>query len=157
MVNKMSYSTYIKFDEMLIVGFGLSLNKVKTLKKTRKVALPRNFMQMKIWKVLTEEQFNLLYTVLHNESTDIFIELAVLMNKEWKNTVGRYNKNKRQREYERKPERRKRAAAYGRKYREENKDKVREIQRRSYLKNRDKNRDKVNRRQRERYHKNKEK
>ena len=87
-------SGYQMFDEMLIVGFGLSLNKARELKKKRKV-LPRNFMQMKIWKVLTEEQFNLLYTVLHNESLDIFIELAALMNKEWKNTVGRYNRKKR--------------------------------------------------------------
>ena len=89
----MAQSDYQKFDEMLIVGFGLSLNKARELKRKRKV-LPRNFMQMKIWKVLTEEQFNLLYTVLHNESIDIFIELAILMNKEWNNTVGRYNRNK---------------------------------------------------------------
>jgi len=95
MVNKMVHNSgYQMFDEMLIVGFGLSLNKARELKKKRKV-LPRNFMQMKIWKVLTEEQFNLLYTVLHNESLDIFIELAALMNKEWKNTVGRYNRKKR--------------------------------------------------------------
>jgi len=157
MVNKMAYvgsnSTYIMFDEMLIVGFGLSLDTVRALKKKRKAALPRNFMQMKIWKVLTEEQFNLLYTVLHNESVDIFIELAILMNKEWKNTVGRYNKNKKQREYERTPERRKKAAIQARKYRKENKYKIREIRRKSYLKNRDK----ILKRQKERYYKNKEK
>jgi len=97
MVNEMvSNSTYQMFDEMLIVGFGLSLKKVKELQKKRK-SLPRNFMQMKIWKVLTEEQFNLLYTILHNESLDIFIKLVILMNEEWKQTVGKYNRNKRKR------------------------------------------------------------
>jgi len=80
MVNK---SDYRMFDEMLIVVFGLSLKKTKEIKKMRK-NLPRNFMQMKIWKVLTEEQFNLLYAVLYNESIDIFIKLAILMNEEWK-------------------------------------------------------------------------
>ena len=94
MVNSSSYQV---FDEMLIVGFGLSLHKAKELRKKRK-DLPLNFIQMKIWKVLTEEQFNLLYTVLHNESIDIFIELGILMNEEWNNTVGRYNRNKKQRE-----------------------------------------------------------
>ena len=149
-------SSYQMFDEMLIVGFGLSLNKTKELRKKRK-NLPPNYMQMKIWKVLTEEQFNLLHTVLYNESIDIFIELGILMNEEWNNTIGRYNQNKRSREYNRTEEGRKRSAAYSRKYRLKNKDKIREIQRRSYLKNKDKNRDKRNKKQRERYHKNKEK
>ena len=148
-------SAYQMFDEMLIVGFGLSLNKARELKRKRKV-LPRNFMQMKIWKVLTEEQFNLLYTVLHNESLDIFIELGILMNEEWKQTVGKYNRKKKYKEYLKTEGAREKRRLASIKYRARNRDKVREIQKKSYLKNRDKNRDKVNKRQRERYHKNKE-
>jgi ATP-dependent Lon protease len=137
MVNKMVNSAYLVFDEMLIVGFGLSFKKVKELKRKRK-NLPKNFMQMKIWKVLTEEQFNLLYTVLHNESLDIFIKLAILMNEEWQQTVGRYNRNKKYREFYKTEEGRKKAAAYSKKYRDKNKDKIKERDRKYYLKNKDK-------------------
>ena len=37
---------------------------------------------MKIWDVLTEEQFNSLYVVLHTESIEAFIEMAKHMNEE---------------------------------------------------------------------------
>ena len=145
-------SAYQMFDEMLIVGFGLSLNKAKEIRKKRK-ALPKNFMQLKIWKVLTEEQFNLLSIVLHNESIEIFIELAILMNKEWKETVGRYNRNKRYKEFYKTEEGRKKSAAYSRKYRAKNKAKIKERDKKYYLKNKDK----INKRRRELYRKNKEK
>ena len=133
----MAQSDYQKFDEMLIVGFGIAIEKNRELRRKRR-NLPHNFMQMKIWKVLTEEQFNLLYTVLHNESIDIFIELAILMNKEWNNTVGRYNRNKKSKEYFKTEEGRKRAAAYSKKYRAKNKAKIKERDRKYYLKNKDK-------------------
>ena len=95
-------------------------------------------MQMKIWKVLTEKQFNLLHTVLYNESIDIFIELAILMNEEWKQTVGKYNRNKKNRKYYKSEKGRKRAAAYSKKYRAKNKAKIKERDRKYYLKNKDK-------------------
>lgn len=115
-------SAYQLFDEMLIVGFGLSLNRARELRKKRK-DLPKNFMQMKIWKVLTEEQFNLLHTVLHNESIDIFIELAILMNEEWKQTVGKYNRNKKNQE---------RRKLYDKRYLAKNRDKINAKKRKKY-------------------------
>ncbi len=74
---------YSMFDEMLTVVFGLPVADVREFKntRTRHLAL-NNFMQMKIWDVLTEEQFNSLYVVLHTESIDSFIEMAKHMNEE---------------------------------------------------------------------------
>lgn len=68
-------------DEMLMVVFGLSAKEVRVFKNTR-VMGNHNFMQMKLWKELTEEQFNSLYAIIHNESIESFIELAIFMNKE---------------------------------------------------------------------------
>ena len=108
---------------------------------------------MKIWKVLTEEQFNLLYTVLYNESIDIFIELGILMNEEWKQTVGKYNRKKKYKEYLKTEGAKEKRRLAARKYRARNRDRVREIKRKYYYKNRDK----ILKRDKERYHKNKEK
>ena len=79
----LSKRMYAMFDEMLTVFFGLPLEDVRKFKnrRTRHLAL-NNFMNMKIWDVLTEEQFNSLYAILHTESIESFIEMAKHMNKE---------------------------------------------------------------------------
>jgi len=88
--NQRSYSM---IDEMLMVVFGLSSKEVREF-KNRRVVSPHNFMQMKLWKELTEEQFNSLYDVIHNKSIESFIELAINMNKELKRNLR--NKERRQ-------------------------------------------------------------
>lgn len=129
MVNKMvNKSEYQMFDEMLIVGFGISIKKCRELRKKRR-KLPQNFMQMKIWKVLTEEQFNLLYTVLYNESIDIFIELGILMNEEWKQTAGKYNRKKKYKEYLKTEGAREKRNLAAKRYRAKNRDKINEKRR----------------------------
>lgn len=76
--NQRSYSM---IDEMLMVVFGLPAKEVREFKNTRAIS-PHNFMQMKLWDVLTEKQFNSLYAIIHNKSIQSFIELAINMNKE---------------------------------------------------------------------------
>ena len=73
---------YRMFDEMLTAVFGLSVEEVREFKHTRTGRSLQSFMQMKIWDVLTEEQFNSLYAVLHAESIESFIEMAKRMNEE---------------------------------------------------------------------------
>ena len=73
---------YTMFDEMLIVVFGLPIEVVKKFKKTRTRHSLQSFMQMKIWDVLTEEQFKSLHAVLHTESIESFVKMAKHMNEE---------------------------------------------------------------------------
>lgn len=90
--NQRSYSM---IDEMLMVVFGLSAKEVREFKNTRQPIMgPHNFMQMKLWDVLTEKQFNSLYAIIHNKSIQSFIELAINMNNELKKN----SKNKKARQ-----------------------------------------------------------
>ena len=70
------------FDEMLTEIFGFPMKRVRKFKNTRTGHSLNSFTQMKIWDVLTEEQFNSLYVVLHTESIEAFIEVAKHMNEE---------------------------------------------------------------------------
>jgi len=74
--------SYSMFDEMLTAVFGFPVEEVREFKHTRTGRSLQSFMQMKIWDVLTEEQFNSLYAVLHAESIESFIEMAKRMNEE---------------------------------------------------------------------------
>tara|TARA_R100001440_G_C2484462_1_gene113934 strand:- start:217 stop:495 length:279 start_codon:yes stop_codon:yes gene_type:complete len=78
----LSGRTYSMFDEMLTDIFGFPIERVRKFKNTRTGHSLTSFMQMKIWDVLTEEQFNSLYVVLHTESIESFIEMAKHMNEE---------------------------------------------------------------------------
>ena len=86
--------SYSMIDEMLMVVFGLPAKEVREFKNTRAIS-PHNFMQMKLWKELTEEQFDSLYAIIHNESIQLFIESAINMNKELQKNLK--NKKARQR------------------------------------------------------------
>ena len=70
------------FDEMLTDIFGFPIERVRKFKNTRTGHSLTSITQMKIWDVLTEEQFNSLYVVLHTESIESFIEVAKHMNEE---------------------------------------------------------------------------
>ena len=70
------------FDEMLTDIFAFPMERVRRFKNTRTGHLLTSFTLMKIWDVLTEEQFNSLYVVLHTESIEAFIEVAKHMNEE---------------------------------------------------------------------------
>jgi hypothetical protein len=78
----LSERMYSMFDEMLTVVFGIPLEDVKKFKNTRTRHSLQSFMQMKIWDVLTEEQFKSLHAVLHTESIESFVKMANHMNKE---------------------------------------------------------------------------
>ena len=108
---------------MLVVGFNFAIKDVRELRNTKKL-IPVNFMKMKIWEVLTEEQFNSLHDTLHKESIEQFIELAVLMNKE--------QKRKRKRENAKTERARELNNIAVKKYREKNKDKIKEYKKRKY-------------------------
>ena len=69
-------------DEMLTVVFGLPVEDVRQFKHRRTGRSLQSVMQMKIWDVLTEEQFNSLHAVLHTESIESFIKMAIHMNEE---------------------------------------------------------------------------
>lgn len=143
--------TEIKYNNMLIFGFGQPIGKVREWHNRRmkkEFNIPRNFMQMSIWEEMTEEQFDTLVTLLDADLIESFIIVACYYNM----GISKEKIRKRRSSEEYKEQDRIRS----RKYREKNKDKIREIQRKSYHKNKDKNRDKHNKRQRERYHKNKE-
>jgi len=154
MVNKMGKVgfTSIKFNNMLIFGFGQPIEKVRKWHNRRlkkEFAMPHGFMQMSIWEEMTEEQFNILITLLDADLIESFIIVACYYNM---NVAKEKTRKRRSSEKYKEHDR-----IRGRKYREKNGDKIRENARKSYHKNKDKNRDKVNKRQRERYIKNKEK
>jgi len=152
MVNKMGRAgfTKIKFNNMLIFGFGQPIGKVREWHNRRmkkEFSIPNNFMLMSIWEDMTEEQFDTLVTLLDADLIESFIIVACYYNM----TIAK-EKNRKRRSSE---EYKERDRIRSRRYREKNKDKIREIQRKSYYKNKHKNRDKVNKRQREYYLKNK--
>ena len=143
--------TSIKFNNMLIFGFGQPMGKVREWHNRRmkkEFGIPHNFMQMSIWEEMTEEQFNILVTLLDADLIESFIIVACYYNM---NVAKEKNRKRRSSEEYKEQDR-----IRGRKYREKNRDKVREGARKSYHKNKHKHKDKANKRQRERYHKNKE-
>ena len=156
-----------EYQEMLVVVFGVPFQIARGF-KTRRKEIPHNFMTMKLWEVLTEQQFDALYNILHadgvanNESFKLFLNSAVAMNEDlrreknneknkkryWKNPQAERERNKRYRE-ENKDRINEKGREYylknkdkinerQRKYRENNKDKIRERKRKYYLKNKDK-------------------
>ena len=142
--------TSIKFNNMLIFGFGQSIGKVREWHNRRmkkEFGIPHNFMQMSIWEEMTEEQFNILVTLLDADLIESFIIVACYYNM---NFVKEKDIKRRSSEKYKEQDR-----IRGRKYREKNRDKVREGARKSYHKNKHKHKDKANKRQRERYQKKK--
>ena len=82
------------YQEMLVVVFGVPFQIVKGFKTNEKF-VPRNFMTMKLWEDLTEQQFDALYNILHadgvanNESFELFVNSAVVMNEDLHRGNGR--------------------------------------------------------------------
>lgn len=143
--------TRLEFNNMLISGFGQSMGKVREWHRRRlekEFSIPHNFMQMLIWKEMTEEQFNILVTLLDADLIESFIIVACYYNMHI--AKEKIRKRRSTEEYKEQDKIR------GRKYREKYRDRVRENARKNYHKNKDKNKDKRNKEQRERYHKNKE-
>tara|TARA_R100000231_G_scaffold46200_1_gene39672 strand:+ start:196 stop:486 length:291 start_codon:yes stop_codon:yes gene_type:complete len=85
--------SFSMIDEMLVVAFDVPVEDVREFKQTRRGKY-NNFMQMKLWEELTEPQYNTLYSIIHNESIELFVELATSMNER----LRRQLKNKRARE-----------------------------------------------------------
>jgi hypothetical protein len=105
------------YQEMLVVVFGVPSQIARGFKRNRKV-VPHNFMNMNLWGVLTEQQFDALYNILHadgvanNESFEQFVNLAIVMNEDlhresnsrkrreryWKNPQAERERYKRYRE-----------------------------------------------------------
>ena len=135
MVNKMGRAgfTKIKFNNMLIFGFGQPIGKVREWHNRRmkkEFSIPNNFMLMSIWEDMTEEQFNILVTLLDADLIESFIIVACYYN--MTTAKERIRKRRSSEEYKEQDRIRRR------KYRENNKDKIKEIHRRYYQKNRDK-------------------
>lgn len=153
MVNKMGKVgfTSLKFNNMLIFGFGQPLGKVREWHRRRmekEFNIPHNFMQMLIWEEMTEEQFNILVTLLDADLIESFIVVACYYNMDIaKERIKQYRNTEEYKEQDK---------IRGMRYREKNRDKIRKRQREHYHKNKDKNRDKHNKRQKEYYRKNKE-
>ena len=152
MVNKMGREfTSIKFNNMLIFGFGQPMGKVRewhNRRKNKEFNIPHNFMQMLIWEEMTEEQFTILVTLLDADLIESFIIVACYYN--MANTKERISKKRSSEEFKEQDRIRCRI------YREKNSDEIKKKQRERYHKNKDKNRDKNNKRSREYYRKNKE-
>ena len=181
--------TKIKYNNMLIFGFGQPIGKVREWHNRRmkkEFNIPHNFMQMSVWEEMTEEQFNILVTLLDADLIESFIIVACYYNmaitkerirkrrssEENKERCRRYHEKnrdkirKRQREYYQKNKEAMRRR--GREYYRKNKDKILKDKKEYYHKNADKfkkrtdeywlkNKDEINKKRREDYHKNKEK
>lgn len=126
------------YQEMLVVVFGVPSQIVRGFKRKDRKVVPHNFMTMRLWEVLTEQQFDALYNILHadgvasNESFELFVNSAVVMNED---LVREKNNRKRKEHYWKNPQAERERC---KRYREKNKDKIRERDREYYLKNRDK-------------------
>lgn len=127
-----------KYQEMLVVVFGVPSQIARGLKSKGRYAVPRNFMSMNLWGVLTEQQFDALYNALHadgvanNESFEQFVNLAIVMNEDLHRES---NSRKRRERYWKNPQAERER---NKRYREKNKDKIREKGRQYHHKNRDK-------------------